>query len=69
MTTVLADTSIKLSELINLCEGDVILTEKHAASPLTLTTEGKRKYIGHLGQFKGNRAFKVQRAYQQKDRV
>jgi len=69
VSTILADTSIKLSELVELNVGDVILTEKPASSPLTLSVEGKRKYIGNLGQFRGNRAFKVSRAYDPKDRV
>ncbi len=69
VTTVLADTSMKVSDLINLQVGDVILTEKPAASPLSLSIEGKRKYIGQLGQYRGNRAFKVTRTLSPKDRV
>ncbi|MBI1336744.1 MAG: flagellar motor switch protein FliM [Phycisphaera sp.] len=67
--SVLAETSIKLSELMSLQVGDVILTEKPATAPLTLLIGGRRKHIGHLGQYRGNRAFKVLRAYQPKDRV
>jgi len=69
LTGVLAGTTIKLSELMNLEVGDVIVTEKPASAPLTLLVEGKRKYIGHIGQFKGNRAFKVERKITAKDRV
>lgn len=69
MTTVLATTSIKLSELMSLQPGDLILTEKPASAPLTLQIEGRGKYIGQIGQFKGNRAFKVLRAMNVKDRV
>jgi flagellar motor switch protein FliM len=69
VTAILADTTIKLSELMNLQRGDVILTSKPANSPLTLMIGGKRKHIGHLGQFKGNRAFKVKRPLTPKDRV
>ncbi len=67
--TILADTTIKLSELINLQVGDIVLTNKPASAPLTMMIENKRKYIGHLGQFKGNRAFKVKRPLDPKDRV
>jgi len=69
VSAVLADTTMTVSELRNLTPGDIILTEKPASGPLTLLVEGKRKHIGHLGQFRGNRAFKVKRAYHAKDRV
>ncbi len=69
VTTVLADTTMNVNDLINLQVGDVILTGKPASSPLSLSVEGKRKYIGQLGQYRGNRAFKVTRALSPKDRV
>ena len=69
VTAALADTSIKVDELLNLEVGDVILTRKPANAALTLLIEGKRKFIGHLGQHNGNRAFKVARTYTAKDRV
>ncbi len=69
VSSVLADTTIKLSDLMSLTEGDLILTDKPTAAPLTLVVEGKRKYIGHLGQYRGNRALKVLRPINPKDRV
>ena len=69
VNSVLADTTIKLSDLMSLQVGDIILTEKPASAPLTLAVEGKRKFIGQLGQYRGNRAFKVQRPLSLKDRV
>jgi flagellar motor switch protein FliM len=69
VTGILANTTIKLSELMSLSVGDVITTEKPAGAPLVLMIEGKRKHIGHIGQFKGSRAFKVARPYTLKDRV
>lgn len=69
VTAILADTTIKVEDLLHLQVGDLVLTEKPASAPLSLEIEGKRKYIGHLGQFKGNRAFKVQRPISPKDRV
>jgi flagellar motor switch protein FliM len=68
-TGVLGETTIKLGELMQLQVGDLILTEKPASAPLSLLVNGKRKFIGNLGQFKGKRAFKVARGYQAKDRV
>ncbi len=69
VTTVLADTTMSVNDLMNLQIGDVILTEKPASSPLSLSVGGKRKYIGQLGQYRGNRAFKVSRALTPKDRI
>jgi len=69
VTTILADTTMSVNDLMNLQAGDVILTDKPAASPLSLSVEGKRKYIGQLGQYRGNRAFKVTRPITPKDRV
>ena len=69
VTTILADTTMSVTDLINLQVGDVVLTGKPASSPLSLSVEGKRKYIGQLGQYRGNRAFKVTRAITPKDRV
>ena len=66
---ILAESAITLHDLRHLQRGDVILTEKPASGHLTLEVEGKRKFVGQLGQFRGNRAFKVQRAFQPKDRV
>ena len=68
-TSVLAETTIKLSELRSLQTGDLILTDKPAAAPLILSIEGKRKFIGQLGQYRGHRAYKVLRAISPKDRV
>jgi flagellar motor switch protein FliM len=69
VSAILADSTIKVSDLLNLQVGDVLLTEKPASGPLTLSIGEKRKFIGHLGQFRGNRAFKVKRPINHKDRV
>jgi flagellar motor switch protein FliM len=69
VSAILADTTMNVNDLVNLQVGDVILTNKPASSPLSLSVGGKRKYIGQLGQYRGNRAFKVTRAFTPKDRV
>ncbi|MFW6336415.1 MAG: flagellar motor switch protein FliM [Phycisphaeraceae bacterium] len=69
VTATLAHTRISLSDLMNLAVGDVILTDKPATGPLTLSVGGKDKFIGQLGQYRGNRAYKVQRPISPKDRV
>ena len=68
VAAILAETKISVQDLTQLEVGDVILTEKPAAAPLALDVNGRRKFIGHLGQFKGKRAFKVARGVKAKDR-
>jgi flagellar motor switch protein FliM len=65
----LARTTMTIQDLAQLQVGDVILTEKPATSPLALSIEGRRKFIGQLGQHRGNRAYKVTRPIANKDRV
>ena len=65
----LADTTLTVEELRGLQEGDLIVTEKPANAQLTLVVGNRRKFIGQICQFKGNRAFKVTRPMSPKDRV
>jgi hypothetical protein len=45
-----------MGELRSLEVGDIIMTEKPAKSPVTLTAEGVPKFLARVGQFKGKRA-------------
>ncbi len=65
----LAETDIRLTDLMNLQVGDVITTTKPSGAPLALAIEDRPKFIGHLGQYRGNRAFKVLRPIAAKDRL
>jgi len=58
----LAETTITLKELLELSVGDIVVTEKSAATPVTVCVEGERKFLAQIGQFRGNRALKVLRA-------
>lgn len=66
---VLAETSITIGDLRNLEIGDLIMTEKPAASPVTLTAGGKPKFLAHIGQHKGNRALRILRPIKPTDRM
>lgn len=57
----LGQTRIKVSDLLNLEVGDMLKLNKAAKSELIMQIEGKSKFAGKIGQFKLNRAFKVQR--------
>lgn len=69
VTGLLATTNITLRDLLEMQPGDVVMTEKPAGSPIVLCVEGERKYLAHLGQFKGKRALRVQRTITHADRV
>lgn len=66
---VLAETSITLGDLVDMAPGDVLTTTKAATSPVVLAVQGRKKFLAHLGQFRGKRAIKVHRAITPKDRV
>jgi flagellar motor switch protein FliM len=57
----LAQTSIKLSELMNLQVGDIITTEKESTHDVLLQVEGRNKFLGQLGQYRGARAIRITR--------
>ncbi|TVQ54583.1 MAG: flagellar motor switch protein FliM [Phycisphaerales bacterium] len=66
---ILAQTAISMQDLRSLEVGDIITTEKPAVSPVVLEVEGVPKFIGHIGQFKGHRAVRIQRRIKAGDRV
>lgn len=57
----LGETSITLGELMHLQVGDVLRTEKLANAEVILQIEGKNKFAGRLGQYRGARAIRVTR--------
>ena len=69
MRAFLAQTTIKVSELLALEVGDVIKTRKEATDELIMQVEGKSKFAGRIGQFRGNRALKVTRPAQPGEKI
>jgi flagellar motor switch protein FliM len=59
----LASSSMKLSELLNLAPGDVITTTKPAGAAVTVQIEGKNKFLALVGQYRGNKALRIQKAF------
>ncbi|MBN2377113.1 MAG: flagellar motor switch protein FliM [Sedimentisphaerales bacterium] len=55
----LGRSKIKVSELLALEKGDVLKLDKEADEELVMQTEGKSKFVGRIGQFRGNKAFKI----------
>lgn len=69
VTGVLAETTITLRDLVQMSEGDLIVTEKPANQPAVLCVENEKTFLANLGQFRGVRALRVSRAIQPSDRV
>jgi flagellar motor switch protein FliM len=65
----LAETTITVKDLLHLSVGDLIVTEKAASKPAVVLVEGERKYIAHLGQYRGKRALKIIRPMTAEDRL
>lgn len=65
----LAQTTIKVKDLISLEVGDVLKTQKEAKEDLILQIEGRSKFAGKVGQFRGSRAFKVIRPAKPEEKI
>lgn len=65
MRAFLAQTSISVNDLLSLQPGDIITTEKEQTAHVLIQVEGKNKFVGMLGQFKGGRAIQITRKCQQ----
>lgn len=61
MRAFLAQTSIKLNDLLTLQVGDVITTEKPITRDVLIQVEGRNKFLGQLGQFHGSRSVRIAR--------
>ena len=60
MKVKLVDTTMRIHEFLNLRVGDVICTQKSAASPLLVSVEGIPKYWATPGQYKGYTAIHIE---------
>ncbi len=61
MRAYLAQTNIRVADLVELQPGDILRTKKESQTELILQVEGKSKFAGKIGQFRGNRAFRITR--------
>jgi flagellar motor switch protein FliM len=65
----LAETTITLEDLMLMAPVDLIITEKKANHPIVVCIEGEKKFLANLGQFRGGRALKIDRAIIPTDRI
>jgi flagellar motor switch protein FliM len=61
----LAQTTISVNELMSLGVGDVITTEKASGAEVLIQVEGRNKFFGKIGQFRGKRAIRITRVCKQ----
>jgi len=62
MRVFLAQTTIRMSELMSLQVGDIITTDKDSSKDCLVVVEGKNKFLGQLGQFRGSKSIRITRA-------
>jgi flagellar motor switch protein FliM len=65
----LGHTTIKVDELLSLAPGDIIQLDKPASGEMIVQIEGKNKFTGLIGQYKGKRAVRIKRAVKATDRI
>ena len=61
LRALLAQTHIRLSDVLDMQPGDVITTEQPAGDEVQVQLEGKDKLQGHIGQLHGNRVVQITR--------
>jgi flagellar motor switch protein FliM len=61
----LAETTIRLNDLMALQPGDLITTDKEFTQDVLIQVEGKKKFLAQVGQFRGKRAIKLTRILRQ----
>lgn len=65
----LAQTRIRLSELVSLEAGDIIETNRPASADVVLTVAGERKFRCAVGKHRGNVALRIKRSVEVGERV
>jgi len=69
LSAVLAETRVRLGDLLDMKPGDIIDTGKPAESPIALLIEGKNKFRGFPCQYKGKVAFRISQPADPRDPV
>jgi flagellar motor switch protein FliM len=69
VTAILAETTISVHDLLMMSPGDTIVTDKRADQPVVVMVEEEKKFLARVGQARGNRALRIDRAIGADDRV
>src|SRR6266576_1282621 len=59
MRCFLAQTTISVNDLLSLQPGDLLTTEKDQTHDVLIQVEGRNKFLGRVGQFRGTRAVQI----------
>ena len=59
LTAVLAKTHMRVSDLLSMKVGDLITTEKPTDTAIQIEVEGRSKFVGRLGRFRGGKAVRI----------
>jgi flagellar motor switch protein FliM len=65
LRTFLAQTTIRLNDLMSLQVGDLITTDKDSHQDSLIQVEGRNKFHAQIGQYRGNRAIKITKVLNQ----
>jgi flagellar motor switch protein FliM len=65
MRAFLAQTTIKLNDLLSMQPGDLITTDKECSRDVLIQIEGKNKLLAQIGQYRGNRAVRITKVLEQ----
>jgi flagellar motor switch protein FliM len=60
MSVDLGRAKLRVKDLMNMREGDIIILENHFKKPLLAHVEGIPKYEGYVGRFRNRKVFKVE---------
>lgn len=63
----LARTTITMSDLLALRPGDLITTDQDVSADILVEVEGRPKFSGQIGQFRGTKSFRVTRVLAEVD--
>lgn len=69
VTGLLAETTITLSDLLAMREGDLLVTDKPASAPAVVCVGNEKKFLATVGRHKRHRALRIVRAVGPDDRL
>lgn len=63
-TVILAEATINVADLLTLKKGDIIQTQNRVGSEITMTVEGRKKFVGTPCAYRNKKAFQIKEVLQ-----